>query len=298
MVCNSCGGEKFTLEPFHYWWDERRFDGVRCRACELVSLSPMPSDADLAKLYDGDYFARGLHGLDQLRQSYEQWADAAMEVSRRFLLDELLPRRPGARSVFEIGAAMGHFLESARREGLAVSGLEISPAAVTRAREKFGLELACGNIEAFDPGPWAGRWDLVYAGDLFEHLRDPAGVLGKVETLLSPGGLFFIRIPSTLNLLSTRLAAPLLRASGRSRRLPDPPYHLYEYTPATIGRLFARHFARVEIRQEAMAPERLNLKGGSPAYLAKRALQVVNAPLTRLTGRWGDRLTVCGRKAG
>jgi len=297
LLCNLCGDSRFAREPFHYQWDGRRFDGMRCRGCGLVTLAPLPSDADLVKLYDGDYFARGLHGLDQLRQSYEAWSDAAMETSRRFLREELLARRPGARSVFEIGAAMGHFLAAARQEGLAVAGLEISPAATARAREKFGLELACANIEAFDPEPWAGRWDLVYAGDLFEHLRDPAGTLVKVERLLAPGGLFFIRIPSTLNLLSTRLAAPLLRAAGRSRRLPDPPYHLYEYTPATIGRLFAQRFARVEIRQEAMTPGRLNLKGGSAAYVAKRALQVVNAPLTRLTGRWGDRLTVCGWKA-
>ncbi|MHB8080391.1 MAG: class I SAM-dependent methyltransferase [Candidatus Krumholzibacteriia bacterium] len=263
-----------------------------------MTLEPLPSDADLARLYGDAYFESGLHGLDQLGQSYEEWADGAMDVSRRFLRDELLARRPGARSVFEIGAAMGHFLEAARQEGLAVAGLEISPAATARAREKFGLELVCANVEAFDPGPCRGRWDLVYAGDLFEHLRDPSGVLAKVAELLSPGGLFFIRVPSTLNLLSTRLASPLLRATRRSRLLPDPPYHLYEYTPATIGRLFARHFARVEIRQEALAPRRLNLKGGSPAYRAKRALQVVNAPLTRLTGRFGDRLTVCGWKAG
>lgn len=296
MVCNSCGHDRFLRLPFHYEWEGRRFDGARCRRCGLVTLDPLPTDEELARLYAEDYFRCGLHGLDRLGRSYEEWADATHGAATRFLREELLPRRPDARSVFEIGAALGHFLAAARGEGLAVAGLEISPAAAARAREKFGLDLVCANIESTDVGPWEGRWDIVYAGDLFEHLRDPSGVLAKVERMLSPGGLFYVRMPSTLDLLSTRLALPLLRLAGASRRLPDPPYHLFEYVPATARRLFAARFARVEVRSELTPPARLNRKDRSPAYLAKALLQYVNAPVTRWTGRYGDRLTVCAWK--
>ncbi len=297
MACDACAEERVRTMPFHYLWEGKRFQGVRCARCGLIRLDPLPTDAELARLYDRDYFATGLHGLDRLGTTHEAWADASMDASRRYLREQMLRRRPGARSVFEIGAAMGHFLSAARQEGLEAAGIEISPAAVARAREKFGLELICANIETLDVAPLAGRWDIVYAGDLFEHLRSPARVLAQVDALLAPGGLFLIRLPATFNLLSTRLAVPLLRLAGRQRRLPDRPYHLYEYTGASIRRLFQTRFARVEVRQEITPPGRLNLKDGSPAYLAKYLLQFVNVPVTRLTGRCGDRMTVCGWKA-
>ena len=292
MICNLCGGDRFATLPFHYRWEETRFQGVRCRACDLVTLAPLPTDEQLRRLYDADYFAAGLHGLDRLGTTYEAWADAQGEGSRRFLREQLLRRRPGARSLFEVGAAMGHFLATARDEGLTVAGLEISAAGVARAREKFGLDLRCANIETLDAAAERGRWDIVYAGDLFEHLRDQAGVVDRVHELLAPGGLFALNVPATFELLSTRLALPLLRAARRDRRLPDKPYHLYEYTAATIRRMLARRFPRVEVVNTASPPSRLNLKDRSPGYLAKYALQFVNRPLTAATGRFGDRLSV------
>lgn len=296
-VCNLCGGLRFGRLPFHYVWEGRRLQGVRCRDCALVTLFPLPTDEDLQRLYAGDYFATGLHGLDRLGRSYEMWADSQTEGSRRFLREELLRRRPGARKLFEIGAAMGHFLQAARAEGLEVSGLELSPAAVIRAREKFGFALTCANIEDFAAAPHASGWDIVYAGDLFEHLRDPAAVVDKVHAMLSPGGLFALHVPGTFELLSTRLALPLLRLARRDRCLPDRPYHLYEYTTTTIRRLLGRRFDRIEVLNTATPPARLNVKNRSFPYLAKRALQYVNRPLTAATGRFGDRISVYAWKS-
>lgn len=295
-TCNLCGGGVFVGMPFHYVWEGQRFDGVQCRDCRLITLSPLPTDAQLQRLYGEDYFAGKLHGLDRLGVSYESWADGQAARARAFLRGELLRRRPGAARLLEIGAAMGHFLAAARDEGLEVAGVEISAAAARRAREKFGLDLLCANIEQVDQPAWRGRWDIVYAGDLFEHLRDPAGVLRHVHELLAPGGLFAINLPGTFNLLSTRLATPLLQLAGRSRRLPEAPYHLYEYTTATVGRLFAGRFGRVEVVNLATPPWRLNLKSRSPAYLGKLALHALNWPLTGLTGRYGDRMQVYGWK--
>ena len=39
---------------------------MRCARCGLITLDPLPTDAQLSKLYSEDYFAHGLHGLDRL----------------------------------------------------------------------------------------------------------------------------------------------------------------------------------------------------------------------------------------
>ena len=105
-----------------------------------------------------------------------------------------------------------------------------------------------------------------------------------------------MKVPGTFNLLATRLAVPVLRGLGRDKRLPDDPYHLYEYTSTTLQRMFRRHFATVEIRNETVAPWRMNLKSGSFDHVAKMMLQWFNWPLTALTNRFGDRMTVYARK--
>ena len=292
MRCNLCHGESFARLPFHYSWAGKRWQGRRCRSCGLICIDPQPSEDELARLYAADYFADGLHGLDRAGLDYEALHDADRTAASRLVETVLRRHHPAAERLFEIGPAMGHVLDAARRAGLDVGGVEISPTGVARAREKFGLDLIEGNIEFVDLSAENGGWDIVYCGDLLEHVRDPLGVVGKAAALLRPGGLCVMRLPGTFNLLATRLAVPLLLALGRQKQLPDKPYHLYEFTTTTARRLFARHFDRVEVRNEAIAPWRLNRKTGSADYLAKYLLQWLNWPLTGLTNRFGDRMTI------
>ena len=296
MPCNLCHSGVAETLPFHYLWRGKRFQGQRCSCYGLIWLDPLPTEAELAALYDEDYFADGLHGLDRIGSDYEQWADSARGPARSFLRREIRSRHPAARALYEIGAAMGHFLAAAREGGFTTGGIEISATAVEKARHKFGLEIQCGNIETADLAATAGSWDVVYAGDVFEHLRDPSGVIDRIDALLAPGGLVVIRVPGTFNLFATRLAVPLLKLTGREKQLPDNPYHLYEYTGTIIRRMLEQRFERVEVIQHATPPQRLSRKTGSLDYWIKIMLQAVNYPLTSVTNRFGDRMTVYARK--
>ena len=52
---------------------------------------------------------------------------------------------------------------------------------------------------------------MVYAGDVLEHLADPGAAVVKAAEMLSPGGVFVVRLPSSFDLLSSRIALALLR---------------------------------------------------------------------------------------
>lgn len=290
-ICGLCGADAFRRVPFHYRWEGRRFDGIRCRYCGLVTIDPLPSDADLERLYASEYFHDGHHGLERIGSDYETWTDGRIEATARFLTRTILPRNPRGRSLFELGAAMGHFLSVARDAGLTVGGVDISTHAVSRAREKFGIDLICGDLLEISDAELGGPWDIVYAGDVLEHLRRPCQVLERLHGIMSDDGLLVVRVPATLNTIATRLAEPLLRLLRRDKCLPDPPYHLYEFTERTLRALLAREFRRVEIVQEIVPPWRLNRKSGGVEYQLKAAMHWLNYPLTQLTGRWGDRLT-------
>ena len=177
-----------------------------------------------------------------------------------------------------------------------VGGLEISPEANQVARERFGLDLYQGDFETMDMRAEAGRWDIVFAGDVFEHFPHPAVVVDKVHEMLAPGGVAFIVVPGTFNLFSTAIARNLYRLLGRQQRLTDLPYHLFEYTSDSARAMWARRFARVEIRNHIKPASAVNRKGGSLAFQVKYLLHLLNVPFTRMTGRRGDRITIIAHK--
>ena len=295
MRCIGCDGQASSPLPFYYEWNARRFVLSRCPRCGMISLDPQPTSAEIVEFYSDDYFASGLHGLDRLGTDYESAADTGLDASVRFLERVVLAAHPHPQSLFEIGAAMGHLLAAGNTLGLACGGIEISPEAAARARTKFGIELERGRIEDLDTAPHRGRWDVIYAGDVLEHLQDPAVAVSKTVEMLALGGVLVVRLPSTFDLLSSRLAGLVLPPLGRAMKLPDKPYHLHEFTHRSATKFFGRFFDEVEVDSSLIPPWKLNLKSGSTAYRIKAILHWVNFPVTSFAGRCGDRLVIRAR---
>ena len=297
--CNLCHSIKFAEVPFHYFWDNRKFKGVKCTSCGLVTIDPLPTPEDIRRLYSEGYFIDGAHTLDKLRMTYEELADQQSRERRiEYIRTRILKEKPDTKSVFEIGAAIGHFLDAAKELNLEVSGVEISPEACLKAKRRFGIDLIQGDFEEIDISGMESKWDCVFAGDVFEHFRNPSLVLSKIYQILSEDGIVVIRIPSTFNLLSTKIAMAAFKMLRVNKRLPDNPYHLYEYTTETIKRMFSKYFffAQITVCNDIKKPWELNIKSRTADYLLKYVLQYFNYVITKLFYEFGDRLTVVARK--
>ena len=297
MHCPIDGGNNFKQLPYYYFWNEKRFQFVKCKQCGLVTINPKPTSDELNLLYGEDYFDHGAHGLNLHQLSYEAVRDAVPEEKRiQNFRERILKYHPDAKSIFEIGAAMGYQLHAAQQVGLKTGGLEISEAANNRAKEKFGLSLYKGDFESLDLTSEYGKWDLVYGGDVFEHFSNPDVVVDKIFKLLAQGGKAVIIVPSTFNLFSTQVASIILKITGKQMKLPDNPYHLFEYTSNTISKIFLMKFFQVQIINNIKKPSELNMKSKSISYQLKKAIHFVNFPFTKLFNRNGDRLTVVASK--
>src|SRR5215217_6221316 len=204
MICPVDKSTAFDSTPFYYFWNNKKFQLVKCRGCGLISLDPKPTDEELKLLYSEDYFDHGAHGLDHHQKTYEEMHNAVpLEERIQKIKKTLLKENHNAKSLFEIGAAMGHNLNAARNCGLMVGGIEISPSANKRAEEKFGIKLYSGDFEKIDLSGELNKWDIVYGGDVFEHFCNPDVVVKKIYELLDEGGIAYIVVPSTFNLFST-----------------------------------------------------------------------------------------------
>ncbi len=196
---------------------------VTCRGCGLLYYPrPVPPD-ELAALYDEGYF-RGEEYHDYL-------ADAPVHRANfRARVRALRPWVPTGGSLFEIGCAYGLFLDEARALWR-VAGCDLSPAPCAHARERLGLDVACGDF--LDCALAPGSFDAFVLWDTVEHLADPAGYLARIAAVSGPGGV--------VALTTGDLGSPLARWRGERWRQIHPPTHLWYFSRRTLGRLFERH---------------------------------------------------------
>ena len=192
------------------------WDFVRCAACGMVSLDPLPSAADIAAHHERSH-------RDGIYAAFAAAEDARRAVARRrlALLRPLAP--PG--SWLDVGCSTGAFVAAAVAAGLAAEGVELASAAVVEARAR-GLTVHHAPIEDFAPGR---RWAMVTAFDVVEHLRDPLGFVRRAAGWLEPDGLFALTLPDA--------ASPTARLMGRHWFYYAPPDHVHYFTPPTARRL-------------------------------------------------------------
>jgi SAM-dependent methyltransferase len=253
-------------------------------------LSVQPAAESYAALYDASYFESDFRcGRCDTNSADE----AAFLSENQGLLDDFATLRPPGR-LLDVGCASGWLIKHALERGWEAQGVELSPNAVAVARAN-GLDVVEGDlISARLP---AAGFDLVYLGDVLEHVPDCRTVLAEVARILAPGGFLYLRGPITTNSLARSLALAVSAVTGRPLVLREPPYHLWEFTPGPLGRLArSAGLEIVRMRQSKIPPGRAHGRKSALQRAALAGLDTVNLPLTTLFNVWGDRVVLVARR--
>ena len=177
--------------------------------------------------------------------------------------------------------------------GVQTCALPISDA-VAHARG-LGLEVFQG--EVLDAHLPADRFDLVYLGDVLEHVPDAHAVLAEVARVLRPGGHLVLRGPITTHSLARSLGLAAFGAAGRTIVLREPPYHLWEFTPRSLVHLCERvGLAVVSLEQSKIPPGRPHGEKSAVQRSVMAVIDAINVPLTRMWNARGDRVMLVARK--
>ena len=287
--CAGCGSTRWRRLALAYEF-HGRFPAVECRACGLRFLAVQPTAEGLARLYGGAYFERDFR-CGRSAVAYHDEATFRAENEGLLAAFERL-RTPGR--LLELGCAGGWLLKHACERGWSVRGVELSSDAVAQARA-LGLDVFEGELP--QAGFPAGSFDLIYMGDVLEHVPDPRRVLEECARVLAPGGVLYLRGPITTNSIARRMALAAAGAVGHTLVLREPPYHLWEFTPGPLRRLFERCGLRVEaMRQSKIPPGHAHGEKSAPQRAIMATLDAVNVPLTRACNVLGDRIVVVARK--
>ena len=162
-----------------------------------------------------------------------------------------------ARRVLDVGCGDGAFaagLRAERRETgqqLEIWGLELSPEAAARARERLDHVL-CGPAEAQVAELPAAHFDCIVLNDVLEHLAWPEDLLRGLHRTLAPGGRLVASIPNVRHFPHVWNLAVHGDWEYRDEGILDRT-HLRFFTRASMRTLFARAGFRL-VTQEGINP--------------------------------------------
>ncbi len=168
----------------------------------------------------------------------------------RFLLANVAP---GER-VLDVGCGEGRFAAALAGAGASVLAADIAAEPLRRA----GAALAGVSVHLLpDESDWDlpdSGFDVVWAGEVIEHVADTAGWLSEVRRVLRPGGRLLISTP--LLGRAELLAAALWRRAFAERFEPRSD-HLHHYDSATLaGLIDGFGFERLDVHVAGRRPGR------------------------------------------
>ncbi len=290
-ACPVCESTSVRARPFGYRFNGRWLGAVECRTCRIIFIHPQPTVEELARLYSREYF----EGDFRCGHAGSYFDERNLSgLADQSLLERIRSSKPSGR-LLEVGCAGGAFLHAARDAGYEVAGVEFSAEAAAFARDRFDLHVVAGELAGAKFPPSA--FDIVFMGDVLEHLPDPVATLDEIHRVLRPDALLVIHCPMQTNTLFSRAGFLAYSVLGKQATVQLPPYHLFEYRPDSIRYLLRKcRFEITILHQGAIGPKEITLRGSNLQRIGKKVFQYPNSWLTRTLGVFGDRVEVFANK--
>jgi SAM-dependent methyltransferase len=213
-------------------------DGLRvidCRACGWAHLETMPSDDDLARFYESEFWQVEKAGaLDRIEQQRDWWAavygDWLELVERHTLLGW---------SLLDVGCGYGHFMKSAIERDWNTWGIEPNKTA-RRYCSMQGLAIIGKSWEDYFSSERGAMYSCVSALWLIEHLPNPIAFLCWAGRWVANYGILLAVVPNDFS--PAQLAV--------NDRVRNPFYwihhtHINYFTPQSFTTLLERAGFRI-----------------------------------------------------
>jgi hypothetical protein len=216
----------------------------RCRDCGFGQPERLPS---LPRFFDRMYDQ--LWSANWIAQEFE---GTYKDIIFRRILSVLrghIPHSP--RSLLDIGAHAGRFLDLARAEGWVAEGLEVNARTASYAAARTGLRVHHLNVSQLLS--LRDDYDAVTMTDVLEHIPDPVATLVRVREKLTRQGWIAVKVPCGPAQQFKEACRARLASSYRPR-LADNLVHVSHFSAASL-RLALERAGFTNISIEVGAPE-------------------------------------------
>lgn len=221
-------------EPSPFLLKKDGYDLYRCPSCGLVFVYPIPQDNFLKdKVYS---FESGYQSNKKAVYSDEP-KDKKTEKIFDVLEDEGISGK-----LLDVGCSNGEFMHYAQLRGFETYGVELNRRTAEIAQSN-GLNVFNGFLK--DARYADEFFDVIYLGDVIEHVTSPHDLLKECSRILRKGGVMVISTPN-LNCIWSQSTFWLYRMFKIPWSSVTPPYHLNQFSSGNLYRLMrCYHFALV-----------------------------------------------------
>ncbi|MFK7847960.1 MAG: class I SAM-dependent methyltransferase [Rhodothermales bacterium] len=173
--------EYFTTDdPFTYY---------QCQKCEALFIDPVPRN-QLNIIYPANYYSFDEQVTGSFVFKIKDWLD--QRFFRKYI--SKLPQKKI--HVLDVGGGTGKQLLSLLKVDDRITRtviVDLNEDAGEVARQQ-GLEYFCGRFENYVSDE---PFDVILMLNLIEHVDNPAELLAKAQSLLSPEGIVIVKTPNT-----------------------------------------------------------------------------------------------------
>lgn len=201
-LCRVC--EAADLKPIariNGYVRGQEHDIFECPSCRCQSSQPSTVPEGLydaiysnaSRIAGGyDRYVRYADGVEKESHAFDWLADQEdMYWGVRQLFSSL--KLAHGDSVIEIGSGLGYLTHALRSAGYDAHGIDLSPIAASKARQRFGNFFSAGDATE---STFPLRAKVIVALELLEHLVDPAIFLARVRQVMHDRASLVISTPN------------------------------------------------------------------------------------------------------
>ena len=199
--------------------------------------------------WDPDGASAMLHKLNPVRLGYIR-----DRIDQHWQSDEHGFRPLDGKTALDVGCGAGLLAEPLARMGATVTAVDAAPELITAAKAHaagagLAIDYRAIGVEALD-----GRFDLVTAMEVVEHVADPRAFVASLAARLAEGGLLILSTPNR-TAWSKLLTITLAEGFGK---IPKGTHHYDEFiTPEEMTAMLAEAGLMVEdVEGIAVSPMR------------------------------------------
>jgi 2-polyprenyl-6-hydroxyphenyl methylase/3-demethylubiquinone-9 3-methyltransferase len=162
----------------------------------MVASSIVPEEAEHFGRLASDWWdptgrSAMLHKLNPVRLKYVR-----DQIDQHWQVDECSRTPLAGKRALDVGCGAGLLAEPLARLGARVTGIDASPEVIAVARDhaaRHGLEI---DYRAGDVQELQGRFDLITAMEVVEHVAEPAAFVAALAKRLARDGLIVMSTPN------------------------------------------------------------------------------------------------------
>ena len=135
----------------------------------------------------------------------------------------------GGLSILECGVAKGGVADLLKEEGASCFGIDINPRKIER------VDIIQADLNEGFPA-FKIKFDVIFAGEVMEHLFDDVKFIKDCKNILKPGGVLIITVPN-LTFSANRLSMLF----GKMPLFAYAPYHYHIYNKKVVENLLKQN---------------------------------------------------------